>query len=160
MINVTDEKWSNAKVIITALAHLLEQCFLLFTFCLRQRYHRSCLFKLRNFLFTICIHMPIVNWLVGLSCVSLFGTTPLFYLSALTVLTVPHSTRLFRTGKHVVEGMGRGAALCCPTALWQRRVWDIQNTSRRDCGVSQNLETRMPRMWCILESDPKCIMWP
>lgn len=141
------KKWSSAKVIITAPAHLLEQCFSLFTFSLRQRYHRNCLFKLRNFLSNICINMPIVNWLVGLSCV-------LHYLESFSYSTC-HQPSVLTVPQHFTF-LGY-------ESMWQR-TWNVMlphsSLTKQGLGQSQHQPekrflsqpktslTRMPRKCC------------
>lgn len=117
------KKRSRAKAIITALARLLEQRLSSLTFSLGQRYHGTCFFKLRNFLSNICINMPIVNWLLCLSCV-------LHCVDSLCCSISPprsspsHGTSPFRMGKHVVEGTWHETVLHGPTALTEQGLGD------------------------------------
>lgn len=57
-----------------------------------------------------------------------------------------HSTSPFRIEKQVIEGMEHDAALHCPAALRQSKVWEIHNTNqKRDFWVSLKAWlTRMP----------------
>lgn len=96
------KKWSSAKVIIIALAHLLEQCLSLFAFFLGQKYHRNCLFKPRNFLSNIFINMPVVNRLC-LPCVLTIWIHSIYLF--LIVLAIPrhftHYDRRARARGHI-----------------------------------------------------------
>lgn len=87
--------------------HLLELFFSLLTFFfLGQRYHRTCFFRLRNFLFNIYVNMSVVSWLMGLCCAR--HCLDSFCCSMWPSCAHIHSTSPFRIRTHATEGTHHG----------------------------------------------------